>query len=178
MDALLPAYLRQCRWLQDRADKVRNARNLSPQRPFETAWRQTGPTKVYKIEDTQIFGSSLYLTGMWSKISGGFGLFPNGGFTSAQNVVLDTAGVFHNSFLQFDTVRPQKQERLDGSKFFDIGSMNHELKFGFGYRSTPVASFTDPAMRPLPACASAEWLSSTINRSTAPRKLNGTRTSS
>src|SRR5438132_9758239 len=60
-------------------DKVRNARNLSPTRPFETAWRQTGPTTVYKYEDTQIIGSSLYLTGMWSKITGGFGLFANGG---------------------------------------------------------------------------------------------------
>src|SRR5262249_14586405 len=58
-------------------DKFRNARDLSPTRPFETAYRQTGPTKVYKIEDTQIVGSSLYLTGMWSKVDGGFGLFGN-----------------------------------------------------------------------------------------------------
>ena len=60
-------------------DKVRNARNLSPTRPFETAWRQIGPTTVYKFEDTQIIGSSLYLTGMWSKITGGFSLNGNGG---------------------------------------------------------------------------------------------------
>src|SRR5205823_2113931 len=60
-------------------DKVRNARNLGPTRPFETAWHQSGPTKVYKLEDTQIFGSSLYLTGMWSKVEGGFGLHGNGG---------------------------------------------------------------------------------------------------
>src|SRR5438105_3911547 len=43
-------------------DKFRNARNLSATRPFETAYKQTGPTKVYKLEDTQIIGSSLYLT--------------------------------------------------------------------------------------------------------------------
>src|SRR5213594_3243154 len=60
-------------------DKVRNARSLGPFRPFETAWHQSGPTRVYKLEDTQIFGSSLYLTGMWSKVNGGFGLFANGG---------------------------------------------------------------------------------------------------
>ena len=121
-------------------DKVRNARDLSVSRPFDSAWRQTGPTKVYKIEDTQIFGSSLYLTGMWSKVSGGFSLIPNGGTGPTDNVLLDTAGVWHNSFLAFTTDRPQKQERIDGSKFFDLGSSNNELKFGFGYRSTPISS--------------------------------------
>ena len=122
-------------------DKVRNARNLSPTRPFETAWHQSGPTKVYKLEDTQIFGSSLYLTGMWSKITGGFSLIPNGGIgLSAPTPFRDLSLVWHNSFVSYKTVRPQKQYGLDGSKFFDMGSMNHELKFGFGYRNTPVAS--------------------------------------
>jgi hypothetical protein len=124
-------------------DKVRNARNLSSSRPFETAWRQTGPTKIYKLEDTQIIGSSLYLTGMWSKVSGGFSLIPNGGISdTATPVVLDTSNVWHGSFLFYITQRPQKQYRLDGSKFFDVGTMNHELKFGFGYRKTPVASIS------------------------------------
>ena len=36
--------------------------------------------------------------------------------------------------------RPQKQYRLDGSKFLDVGRINNELKFGFGYRDTPVGS--------------------------------------
>jgi hypothetical protein len=122
-------------------DKVRNARNLSPTRPFETAWRQIGPTKVYKLEDTQIIGSSLYLTGMWSKISGGFSLNGNGGQgESAPSRWRDASGVNHDNFYTYVTNRPQKQERLDGSKFLDIGSMNHELKFGFGYRNTPVNS--------------------------------------
>jgi hypothetical protein len=121
-------------------DKVRNARSIGPQRPFETAYRQTGPTKIYKLEDTQIFGSSLYLTGMWSKVSGGFSLIPNGGITDSVIPFRDLAGVWHNSFFFYSTVRPQKQYRVDGSKFLDMGHMNHELKFGFGYRSTPVSS--------------------------------------
>src|SRR5436305_1254309 len=115
-------------------DKFRNARNLSPTRPFETSWIQTGPTKVYKLEDTQILGSSLYLTGMWSKVSGGFSLIPNGGFNSTVQVVRGTPGgpfdtVNHNSYQEYITDRPQKQYRLDGSKFVDVGTMNHELKF-------------------------------------------------
>jgi hypothetical protein len=124
-------------------DKVRNARNLSPTRPFETSWHQAGPTKVWKFEDTQIIGSSLYLTGMWSKVDGGFGLFANGGVgPSAPSSYLAADGVWHGNFETYQTVRPQKQYRLDGSKFLDIGSMNHELKFGFGYRKTPVNSIS------------------------------------
>ena len=122
-------------------DKVRNARGLSPTRPFETAWHQSGPTKVYKAEDTQIFGSSLYLTGMWSKVTGGFSLIPNGGISpTGATAYRDLTNVWHNTRLFYITERPQKQYRADGSKFFDIGSMNHELKFGFGYRSTPIGS--------------------------------------
>jgi hypothetical protein len=122
-------------------DKVRNARSLGPFRPFETSWRQTGPTKVYKIEDTQIIGSSLYLTGMASKVSGGFRLDPNGGLgPTAPTGWRDANTVWHDNFAFYNTDRPQRQYRLDGSKFFDMGTLNHELKFGFGYRKTPVSS--------------------------------------
>jgi hypothetical protein len=122
-------------------DKVRNARSLAPQRPFETSWHQSGPTKVYKLEDTQIFGSTLYLTGMASKVDGGFRLDPNGGLgLNAPTAFRDATNVWHGNFSFYNTDRPQKQYRLDGSKFFDVGSLSHELKFGFGYRSTPVSS--------------------------------------
>ncbi len=124
-------------------DKIRNARSLSATRPFETAWHQSGPTKVYKIEDTQIFGSSLYLTGFWSKVDGGFSLIPNGGIgLTAPSPYRDINNVYHNSFYFYGTTRPQKQERIDGSKFLDIDTTNHEFKFGFGYRKTPVASIS------------------------------------
>jgi Carboxypeptidase regulatory-like domain len=122
-------------------DKFRNARDLSPTRPFEASWKQTGPTKLYKIEDTQMFGSSLYLTGMWSKVSGGFGLFGNGGTGSeAPSFWVNPSGVFQNNYYTYETVRPQKQYRLDGSKFLGLMGKDHELKFGFGYRDTPVSS--------------------------------------
>jgi hypothetical protein len=78
---------------------------------------------------------------MWSKVDGGFGLFANGGQgESAPSRWVDKDGVNHDNFFTYQTVRPQKQYRIDGSKFLDIGKMNHELKFGFGYRHTPVHS--------------------------------------
>lgn len=122
-------------------DKFRNARDLSPSRPFDSAWTQTGPTKIYKIEDTQMFGSSLYLTAMWSKVSGGFGLFGNGGTgPEAPSFWVNPSGIFQENFYTYQTVRPQKQYRLDGSKFVGLMGKDHELKFGFGYRDTPVSS--------------------------------------
>ena len=124
-------------------DKFRNARDISATRPFEASWKQTGPSKIYKLEDTQIFGSSFYMTGMWSKVSGGFGLYGNGGsFESAPSVYRDKDFVYHDNYYTYITKRPQKQYRLDNSKFLDVAGMNHELKFGFGYRETPVRSVT------------------------------------
>ncbi|HEX2836252.1 MAG TPA: carboxypeptidase regulatory-like domain-containing protein [Thermoanaerobaculia bacterium] len=122
-------------------DKFRNARDLSPLRPFETAWTQTGPTEVYKLEDTQLFGANLYLTGMWSKVKGGFGLYGNGGEgESAPSMWFDGGNVAHDNYYTYITDRPQKQYRLDGSYFTDIAGTNHEFKFGYGYRDTPVDS--------------------------------------
>jgi hypothetical protein len=123
------------------SDKVRNARGLGPNRPFVSSWRQTGPTPVYKLEDTQIFGSSLYLTAMWSRVPGGFNLVANGGEgASAPSMWYDAGNNLHDNYLTQHIIRPQKQYRIDGSKFFDLAKMNHELKFGFGYRKTPATT--------------------------------------
>jgi hypothetical protein len=122
-------------------DKYRNARDLSPLRPFETAWKQTGPTTVYKLEDTQLIGSNLCVTGMWSKVDGGFGLYGNGGLgEEAPSMWIDSERVWHDNYFTYFTERPQKQYRADGSFFVETGSINHELKFGYGYRQTPVNS--------------------------------------
>lgn len=131
--------------------KVKLGRNVSPSRPPETAWNQDayGPPGIWKIEDTQIFSPSFYLTGMYSKVNGGFQLVPDGGVrcvdpTCAEGLTpayLDvTTGQFAKSYYYYYTERPQDQFRADGSTFFDTGALNHELKFGFGYRETPVTS--------------------------------------
>ncbi|MGH9456312.1 MAG: hypothetical protein ACRD2J_01570, partial [Thermoanaerobaculia bacterium] len=40
------------------------------------------------------------------------------------------------------TDRPQEQYRADASAFLDVAGASHELRFGFGYRDTPVTSAT------------------------------------
>ncbi len=117
------------------SDKVKIGRNAGPQRPQETTWNQSkfGPDPTaWKLEDTHIFGSSFYATGMYSEVNGGFQLVPQGGDALA---VRDRDLIWRNSFLLQQIERPQEQAKLDGSNFFNTGSLSHELKYGAGYRT-------------------------------------------
>ncbi len=146
-----------------KGNKVKLGRNVGPTRPPETAWNQdnnySGPT-MWKIEDTHVFNSNFYLTGLYSKIQGGFQLISDNG-EGCNNIEcglsgpvpfiylgiggdLPDQGLYANqwnrSYVNVNTERPQDQARIDGSAFFATGSINHELKFGFGYRSAEVLS--------------------------------------
>jgi hypothetical protein len=122
-------------------DKVKIGRNASPQRPQETTWDQghfgDKPT-ADKIEDTQIFSSSFYLTGLYSRVNGGFELVPEGGLNTT--AYQDQNGVWHNTFVLSQTDRPQTQYKLDASTFFNTGSLSNELKFGASHRTATVTS--------------------------------------
>jgi hypothetical protein len=135
-------------------DKVKIGRNASPSRPQPTTWNQAGeadepnlfaffserPT-IAKIEDTHIFASNFFLTGMYAESDGGFGLHPQGGFDATMGLNLPSLA-WSGTFLDFVSFRPQDQYKLDGSYFFSTGSLNHELKFGAGYRQAEVRSTT------------------------------------
>jgi hypothetical protein len=121
-----------------RGERVQSGRGASPTRPPETTWDETGPTNVYKIEDTHIFGPDLFLTGLLAKTTGGFDFVPKGGLSV--NASVDESLIFHNTFVEFKTDRPQKQAKLDGAYFFNTAKLSHELKFGAGYRRTDVKS--------------------------------------
>ncbi len=117
------------------SDKVKIGRNAGPLRPQETTWNQAkfGPDPTaYKVEDTHIFNSSFFITGMYSKVNGGFQLAPQGG---DKLPFRDATLQWHNSFLLQQIERPQEQGKLDASSFFSTGSLSHELKYGAGYRT-------------------------------------------
>jgi hypothetical protein len=126
-------------------DKVKSGRNAGPERPAPTTWNQVGPTEIYKLEDTHIFNSNFYLTGMASYVAGGFSLSPIGGGIgdpTFPNVTRLPNRVWQNSFTGFETDRPQEQAKLDGNYFFNLGNSSHELRFGVGYRNALVESFS------------------------------------
>ena len=133
-------------------NKVKLGRNVGPSRPPETAWNQDssyeGPT-MWKLEDTHVFSSNFYLTGLYSKVQGGFQLISDNGkgcTTIECSLAGDVAyldldkGQWQRSYYNYYTERPQDQYRLDGSTFFNTGTVSHELKFGFGYRDAEVLS--------------------------------------
>ena len=138
-------------------NKVKLGRNVGPTRPQETGWNQDsnydGPT-MWKIEDTHVFSSAFYLTGLYSKVQGGFQLISDNGEgcntiecgLSGAPATWDFGpngdGLPHNSYYNYYTERPQDQYRLDGSTFFNTGSLSHELKFGFGVRDADVRSLS------------------------------------
>jgi carboxypeptidase family protein len=125
------------------SEKTKIGRNAGPTRPQETTWNQShfGDTPTaYKLEDTHIFSSNFYLTGLYSKVNGGFQLVPQGGLNST--AYLDENSVWHNTFELYQTGRPQTQYKLDASNFFNTGSLSHELKFGAGYRKAEVTSLS------------------------------------
>jgi hypothetical protein len=125
------------------SDKVKIGRNAGPTRPQATTWDQGkfGPSPTaWKVEDTHIFSSNFYLTGLYSKVNGGFQLAPEGGLDATPYI--DGGGVWHNTFLLNTTLRPQTQYKADASNFFNTGSLSHELKFGGAYRDATVTSLT------------------------------------
>ncbi|HEV7504907.1 MAG TPA: TonB-dependent receptor [Thermoanaerobaculia bacterium] len=125
------------------SEKIKLGRNASPTRPQETTWNQDNfgdsPT-TWKVEDTQIFNSSFFATGMYSRVNGGFELLPEGG---DQTAFRDSTLVWHNSFLLEQILRPQEQAKLDGSNFFNTGSVSNELKYGGGYRTAESSSLVN-----------------------------------
>ncbi len=144
--------------------KIKLGRSVSSARFPDAGWNQdnaykhgtgslTDPT-LWKIEDTQLIGQNLYLTGLYSKVQGGFQLIADNGKgcktfacgvdTLASYIDATPGGdnAFHRSYLSVVGLRPQKQTRLDGSAFVNTGTLSHELKFGFGYRDASVTSHT------------------------------------
>ena len=125
----------------NRGDKLKFGRNAGRTRPTETTWDQTGPTELWKLEDTHIFSANLYLTGLYSFVDGGFALAAKGGSgPSAPEVFQDADGIWRRGFQSGISGRDTSNYQLDGSYFFNTGNMDHELKFGGSFREFEVAS--------------------------------------
>ncbi|HEV7765345.1 MAG TPA: carboxypeptidase regulatory-like domain-containing protein [Thermoanaerobaculia bacterium] len=123
------------------SDKRVKGRGLGPSRStFDVADNQSGPGDLIKFEDMHSFSQSFYLTASYSQIESGYKLAPGGGRT-ADAYWIDGEG-WQRTYRYFEQIVPQKNTRLDGSAFVNTGDLSHELKFGFGYRDTPVESLT------------------------------------
>jgi hypothetical protein len=121
-------------------EKQKFGRNAGPGFDTDATWNQRGPTGIYKVEDTHVFNSNLFLTGTWSKVDGGFAVVSQGvvragcsGLDCPFSVepLFDEDFVRKNSYYQYPSSRPSEELKADGSYFFNSGSsMTHELKYG------------------------------------------------
>lgn len=114
-------------------DKLKNGRGAGPQRMPETTHNQITPADIWKLEDTHIFNSNFFVTGLWSSNDGVFNATPQGGRDA--DVFWDADGVLHGSYWDFFQTAKVDQGRLDASYFFNSGASSHELKFGGSFRT-------------------------------------------
>ncbi len=137
----------------NRGDKLKDGRLGVSNRSLEASWDQDGPTEIWKIEDTHVFSSDFYLTGLYSYVDGGFQLqSKNGKFPPPMNTtdaevaksqgesILGADGIWRNGWYSGISDRNTDNYQVDGSYFFNTGALNHELKFGTSYRKFEVVS--------------------------------------
>jgi len=113
-------------------NKTKTGRDAGPTRPPETTWDQAGPSRLYKGEGTFIGGKNFFASAKGAFVDAGFTLTPAGGLGT--DYYIDDGGVVHNSYYQYQSTRPQHYAGGDASYF----AGRHELKFGGGWRKTPV----------------------------------------
>jgi hypothetical protein len=121
-------------------EKTILGRGLSVYRPPETTWDQGYPNSAYRVEDSHVFSANLFASAYFSTLDDDFTLMPRGGLE--EQAVADVDGVWHNSYLFYRSKSSQRQTGLTASSFFGMGSLNHELKFGFGYKRAVIDSLS------------------------------------
>jgi hypothetical protein len=111
-----------------RGNKTKQGRNAGPTRPPETSWNQAGPSHIWKLDDSQVFGSNFIASAAYSYSLTPFSLTPQGGLNA--QMYRDASNVFHGSYIFDDNYRPQHQLSGTITSFFNTGSIGHEVKLG------------------------------------------------
>ena len=116
--------------------KVKLGRNAGPTRPDETTWNQGGSGKgLFTGSANWVFGNDLVVTAKGTFYNSGFFLAPRGGL-DVEGVYRDVNRVYHNSFVDYRSWRPQRVADVNANYFRG----DHELKVGFGWRKFGIES--------------------------------------
>jgi hypothetical protein len=99
----------------------------------------SGPHGLYKLEESHVFNANLFVNATYTFDGWGFGFDPRGGVNQdgAVDRRFDTA---QGSSIFFRSTRAWHMADLDLRHFRTALGGNHELRFGFGYRRTPIRS--------------------------------------
>jgi hypothetical protein len=122
-------------------DKLKSGRGGGVDRPPNTTWNQSGPSPIYGAAVSYFWTPDLETTFQASTVQGGFQLVARG--APDQQIFQDAAGIYADTtFSTYQTDRPVDQLLAKGNYYFDTGDWDHELKFGFRYKTATVDSFS------------------------------------
>ena len=131
------------RWVffYTRGEKTKQGRYAAWNRPPETTLDQSGPTNIYKGENTFLATDDLIITGKFAYMDSTFAMVPKGG--NAIPTWDFTTDMYGGSAWYYDTTRPQYQLTVTGEYFVEEAfGGTHEVKAGFEWRITPVTSLS------------------------------------
>ena len=113
--------------------KVKLGRNAGPTRPDETTWDQGDLGSGLYTGSASWVGSNLVVSAKGGIYDTGFFLTPRGGL-DVGGVYRDVNRVYHNSFVDYRSYRPQRVASFDANYF----RSDHEFKLGVGWRKNHV----------------------------------------
>ncbi|MEO8680421.1 MAG: hypothetical protein ABI665_15320, partial [Vicinamibacterales bacterium] len=96
---------------------------------------------LWKVGDDRIIGSNMFLSAKYGYYNTGFVLDPVGGLEQQAGRNFVTAQSY-GSVSQSLNVRPQKMANVDLQSFVNRMGAGHDLKVGFGWRTTDAVSGT------------------------------------
>jgi uncharacterized membrane protein len=117
----------------------------APHRAPETTSTDDGREDLWKVEDTHILSSNLYLTGALSENRGRSRSLPAAG--SGGEGRIDAAGVARGSWFTRDEDSRTREAQLSGALFANTGPVSHEIRLGAQNRSLDVERLLIPPGR-------------------------------
>jgi hypothetical protein len=98
-----------------------------------------GPHGFYKLEESHVFNANLFLNAAYSYDGNGGSFTPRGG-TAGEGGVDRQLDIAYGSSPLFRTTGSFQVASVDLKHFREGWGGNHELRFGLGYRRTPIRS--------------------------------------
>ena len=122
-----------------KAQKTKQGRGASATRPPATTFNQGGPSGFHTVKAQYTINDNNYVESSYNNTPLGFFLEPQGGRDIQPSYDLAT-GLWGNSYYFYDTDRPLKNVRVDGNSYIAGANVDHEIKYGYSYRSAGTAS--------------------------------------
>ena len=96
---------------------------------------------LWKLEDNRVFSNDLFVTGKYAYYNTGFTLESIGPLTEQMGISPLTGQTYGSTNASY-FLRPQHTINIDANNFRTFGEQTHNLKFGFGWRTTDIYSRT------------------------------------